>query len=607
MKKFSLLIICFMMVLSCCLTGCSKFSVNQVKYYNEVVATVGDDQITRFDLINDYNSYGYSYYVSQQGLSEKEALNKTLDLMINRKLLADYALSYDENKLTEYEINEVFKAVLDSLEEAFDEYKVTARKMLDLKAVEESSTAESEESFLKEDYRYSKRAELLPNNQIKYVAEEDVLIPANAVIDYDIIKNFYGAEKVDGKLATTKSTNEIVNIIYAEFMSRASKNNHYESDYSLIYDKAMGLFSKYLISYEYYLRDDNGDSYSTDTPSLLKRLITRLYESEMQSSYISNLEENYLKKATDLSVEKLLIKYNTLAETDHYKYQNVATYYNYLSTVGTSADLVYYIPANIDEDAEFNYFLHVLIPIEDDTFYTTVGELKDEVDEEVLMGKIEALIKEKGYTHQARNAHTGVLEDQEIGVIDILDEYKEVYDLNSFMDYMFKYTSDTATLTADMPYVIGYQGDTKYSGMVDEFTDEAIRLMKEDETMTSRYDFVVTTYGIHLLYRLSETEFGYEQVKSNIPYEDRDLICIDYNRDGVNSYMYNGKYNLYHMQVNKLTGRTYFDVLFDLVYPADTDSVYASENGYVDYEEGILSRLRDDSVKYYKTKIDNTL
>ena len=45
------------------LTGCSTFRVDKVKYYNEVLAKVGNDNITRFDLLSAYNNYGYTNFV----------------------------------------------------------------------------------------------------------------------------------------------------------------------------------------------------------------------------------------------------------------------------------------------------------------------------------------------------------------------------------------------------------------------------------------------------------------------------------------------------------------------------------------------------------------
>ena len=87
MKKFSSILICLLMMVTCMLAGCATFSINKVKYYNEVIATVDETKITRFDLLTAYNNYGNSYYVQQMGESESEALKSTLDLLIDRELM----------------------------------------------------------------------------------------------------------------------------------------------------------------------------------------------------------------------------------------------------------------------------------------------------------------------------------------------------------------------------------------------------------------------------------------------------------------------------------------------------------------------------------------
>ena len=80
-KKFSAILICLLMIVTCGLAGCASFSIDKVKYYNEVLAKVDDTKITRFDLLNAYNSYGNSYYVQQMGQSESQALQSTLYLV----------------------------------------------------------------------------------------------------------------------------------------------------------------------------------------------------------------------------------------------------------------------------------------------------------------------------------------------------------------------------------------------------------------------------------------------------------------------------------------------------------------------------------------------
>lgn len=579
MKKVSILFICLLMVVSCCFMGCSTFSINDVKFYNETVAVVNDEKITRFDLLNSYNSYGQSYFVTQQGMTEKEALNKTLDLLIDRKLMANYAKNNSTYALTKYDINSVYQNVIDYMDDTFKSYLESARVALNYDAIEDAEEDEAETAYLIEDYQYEKRAVLETGDIIKYVGSDDETINSYA-LDADFVDNY-----------SSKSSKEIVTKLYAKFIERVSVNKYGESNYSKIYDKAMSLMANNLISYEKYLRDENGKEYSKDTAGLTKRLIERVYKSELESAYISNVEDNYLKTET-LSTDKLLKKYKELTESAYSSYENsVEDYYSYLQEMGSNNEAIYYTPTNAT--ARFGYFYHTLIPLESDVLseINSVKDLKDDAvyDEEAYNREITAILSKA--THQARNDE-GVL-DEEKSVKDILKEYQDYYygrGVDKFIEFMLKYTSDTATLTASTPYVMGYEGDETYSGMVSEFTSEGVRLMKDNLTATASTEYIITTYGIHLLYYVGDVE-------APISYENKNSVCISLDIC---------ENNLYYTYINEKTGKTYFDLLFDTVYPASDGSVYSSNNGYTDYETMLIDSLKDDNVTKYVTRINAT-
>ena len=148
------------MVITCGLAGCASFSINKVKYYNEVLATVDETKITRFDLLSAYNSYGKSYYVNQLGQSEEVALKSTLDLLIDREALYQYALDNNSTyKPTPYQVNEIVKELFNSMDEQMASYVEEAKKILNIE-IEESEEEESnnETAYKLADYSYSPRA-----------------------------------------------------------------------------------------------------------------------------------------------------------------------------------------------------------------------------------------------------------------------------------------------------------------------------------------------------------------------------------------------------------------------------------------------------------------
>lgn len=563
------------MVVSCCFMGCSTFSVDTVKFYNETVAVVDGEKITRFELINSYNNYGYSYYVSQQGLTEKEAMDKTLDLLINRKLMYNHAKNNAKYALTKYDINEVYKSVIDYMDDSFDSYLTKARVALNYDAIADAEEEEEEETaYLISDYKYEKRAILTTGDVIKYIGDgENKDVITSYALDVDFVENY-----------SSKSTKEIVTKLYAKFIERASQNKYGEENFNLVYDKAIALMSDSLISYEKYLRDENGKAYSSDTVGLIKRLIERVYKSELESAYVTNVQD-YYQENYSFSTDKLIKKYVELCESDYASYENsVEDYYSYLQNIGSSNEVVYYKPTTAE--GQFGYFYHTLIPLEDDVI-SEINDLKEDTrySEDALNIQINAILNSE--THQARNEE-GVL-DEEKTVIEILDEYQDYYygrGVEKFIEFMFKYTSDTATLTASVPYVMGYVGDETYSGMVTEFTDEGMRLMKNGLTATSKADYIITKYGIHLLYYVGDVEVP-------ISYENKNSACVSLDVGASN--------NLYYTYINEYTEKTYFDLLFDTVYP-DSDDF-----GYSDYETMLVDSLKKDNVVKYVTRVNATL
>ena len=122
--------LCLLMMVTFTLTGCAGFSIYTVRYYNEVVATVGETEITRFELLNAYSSYGQTYYVEQMGLEPIEALSNTLDLLIDREILYQYALSEEKYALTDRQVNDVVQAIFDSIDSQMESYVTSAKTIL---------------------------------------------------------------------------------------------------------------------------------------------------------------------------------------------------------------------------------------------------------------------------------------------------------------------------------------------------------------------------------------------------------------------------------------------------------------------------------------------
>ena len=96
-KKLFSLVLCLLMCMTV-LTGCNLFGTDLETYYNTVVATINysyelngetieeSENVTKRELITAYNSYGQDY-VNNYGYTQQEAIEATLDTILNRKLM----------------------------------------------------------------------------------------------------------------------------------------------------------------------------------------------------------------------------------------------------------------------------------------------------------------------------------------------------------------------------------------------------------------------------------------------------------------------------------------------------------------------------------------
>lgn len=590
MKKVTTILMTCLIMLVVVLTGCASFKVDKVKYYNEVLAKVGSDNITRFDLINAYNNFGYSNYVTQGGQSEADALISTMKALVNRKLVYKHALDNSQYALSEYEITKLFNDTMDNLLESFKNNKETARKIYDLTAKEDTQTeAESKESIKLSEYDYVKRVEVVEVKQDEQVIKQIKYKNTDTEQDADEITSVIDQRYVTGFSSYTKYG--IVNALLEEFMDRFYANEDDEDAelYKKVCDKAIELSCNNLINYEYYLRED-GQRLSTNQKDLLYRYVERTYQSQLENAYITKVNTVYLKNEA-LSNESIINAFKAMYESDYAKYANNAQAYNE-KIISTDGDLIYYNPVS---DDEFGYFLHVLLPLNN-----VEEDLKWLKEHRHLYTDAEYLAKQQEYINQimcaertiseVRDDETGelvyeegIVLDSQKSVVDVLDEYRdEVRDLDSFKKFMFKYTTDTATLTADMPYIIGYNTKTytgefdddnkligAHSAMVNNFTAEAIRLMMENKSYTNYDEYILTNYGIHLLYYVAP-------VTNQISVENINKVTVE---------------QLDAMVLNKATGETYLDRVFDLVYPADSNGMFTSNTKYSAYEQTLIESL----------------
>lgn len=683
MKKITSIIICLIITLAVCLTstGCSQFKIDKVKYYNEVVATVGESKITRHELLSAYNSYGKSDYLTDD-TTELEAIKKTLEHMEHQEAL--YLYGKDTYQLTENEKYNNLLKVFNTADNYLNSFKDEAYSILGITLntdtdTDSSSTADDPDQYTKvsttaytiEDYKYKKRATLVTKENgdvvIKYVVKDVEKLDGEDSDDE--------GHKLHTLLAylnedTTPEKDLILEIkdsyfkYYKSTLEEELKektDNYSEELLNQAYDKIRSLFASYLIDYEYYLRDENGNAYSKVTEELFNRYFARMYETGLKQAYAERVELEYYK-TVEFDPQTLVDKYNELVKADYEAYSNDEdAYISKLKDIASSGDPLFYHKELDGQQA--GYFLHTLLHFQGETDSSNsfteahggegyrANQLKDNVtDQDTYNTEMAELINNMKINYRGEDGLFARDEDGHllsVGIADVLEEYNAIVAmpntteaektarLNKFIEFMFKYSKDDATLTASAPYyttttvdnetvdqiiihtpyIVGGNSDDVYdendlSNKVSwdtAFAEEGLKILNSDLTMseaiTTTDDKItandipklcITKYGIHFLYYVGDV------TKNDIAYTGEDITG----------------YNFLSNTLNDATEETYFDRLFNIVYPAEAGSteVYNKENGYEDWETAKYEELfnndtyklnvREDILNGTKTNID---
>lgn len=565
-RKLLILILCLLVIVPT-LAGCGSFSVNPVKFYNAVVAKVEDTNITRQDLLSAYNSYGYTNYVTNGGQTVAEAMQSTLDLLTKRETLKQYAetatLTDETTKkyiLNDYEINEMFAEVFDYFDSSFDSYMDKAREILG----QELGQNEEEEEETKYTFsKYEKRANITTSSgaeSVSYIDEDMATVPENYILD----NSFYSQHS---------DIDTIAEELYETYV--------YHYDDQEVYDKAHQLLVQQLIKNNRYKRVD-GKAMSTDSDDVLVAEFKRAYENAYTNAYISKIRTTYLHNES-IDVDYLLRKFTSLYNTSEVKYSLSASDYN--SDMLKDNVSVLYHPTSENADTFF-YVYNLLLQFTDaqkSTYSALVSAHENNIIDEStyntsmtnLKNEIPVYIRDSEGNKTLSTYTVADIENMLTTSIVGTDSQKLV----AINNLIYSYNEDPGMFTGKTPYVIGLEN----SSMVDEF-NEVSRELAEDGVFGS-YEGTFTTYGYHIVF-----------------YAGNALQKI--NRSDVNSLTLT---KLSQTYINDLTEYSYFDWLFDTVYPADvTDDIYSSNNGYSEYEDLLMSDLSNSyKVTIYSDVLKN--
>ncbi len=533
----------------CVLTGCNLFNKDTSMSLNSIVAMSGKYEITREELINAYNNGGY-YYASYYGYSQEEALQKTIDELLDQKYLLDYIDSQEEYKLTSEDYNEVVANTWEYLDSALDSYLESIKESL---GIEDSTTdAEEEDS---DDPEFDVRA--------SYTSKFEIIDGKIVYIESDDTKETH----FDRTFESEKDAEE-----YAlDYYYKSYYLDHIDTNDKDLKTRTWKSFVSGLKSSQSsYKYSDMSDE------AVVTRQIKKIFSSNLDSQKISKFQERVqdhsglkynedLKAYTPLesTLENIIKKYKE-------KYKSNVTLYNSLKDKSSSS-AYYEALSNTKYRDNFVYYgkgeetmitcTHILVKLSDEQT-SAISSLKDKYTGEAyesVKSSLESATNTKAYE---RSLETGeVIDEEGISVADlynkISNDLKNVNDLQErldiFNDYLYAYNVDTGIINAKYDYVVG----TENSQMVTTFTDAVRDLYKNGKPgdITWVYESNDSYSGYHIIM--------YTGTLTNIFETEEELNALTVD-------------NVYNKLGKAKTSLTYKETLFEYFYDAVVSDNYST-------------------------------
>lgn len=482
-------------------TGCNLYHQNDSRFGEEVVATVGGEEITRNEVLTWFNYYYYNNYMYSQ-YTEQEVYELALNNLVKYKIILAEAKNNDEIVLSISDQNDIWKQVFDYVDSVVDGYEKEIKSRYGIE-VEEETEEEEKDPVVYEPY---KRAEL--NFSITYDQNDTVL------------KNVYNAPK--------KEENYYRYLAFQKYLAELQKASE-QSGKKLSVEKA---FNEELKTYyEYYENQkyvQKFNDYALGSISITNDEIVRKYV-ELINTQMQNFEagDTYISTITNSSNSDLVLYH---AESGAFSVQQIVLSFNDMTSVEYK-----------NSSSKASEYLFAL-----DGFVF-------DAEEETTIEKeyVEAYLKEReNYAFNDDNSldmtyidpTTGLTTDEYGDKIvktfdDIKNELQEIRDdfvavyndggasasqketalrtyIQEFYKLKFSYSKDSnvtdlTTVFNKVGYVFPETREGMTGSWVSEFTNAAYELYDEYKTNGDyNYKIFVSNYGVHVMMFTGAMEAG---------------------------------------------------------------------------------------------------
>lgn len=458
-------------------SACSLVTLNNKAYLKQTVATAGDITITMKDLINGYNSFGYSYTEENGGsYSTKEAVKKTLDDLVSRELLIKYSKeTFGELTITEQ--NEVYTEVFEYIN---SELKTLEEEIIKEENLDEILTDDSSEDEKTKITEYTKKIERVYNeetHEFEYVRVKENKKEDTELIEFEQV--YHGSKELG--------------------------------------DKAMRRFIK-------QVRNSDSDLKYKSNNEVLDYEINRAYETYEKNKYITRLQENF-EQTQLVDKDAIVEKYKELVRNSLFTYYYDEASYN--SKMQETANEVYYQPFG----DKYIQVAHILIKYSDDQTKQIEALQKDKESGYIDPVAYDEALKQIALDVKTSDGKTpsALYSEIQTALSSATTTYPSLSEdearLKVFLTYIEKYNEDDGIVSAinsqTQYYSVNLDTSVKDT-MIKEFADASRALYAEDgsKDYTMYYEPVLGQYGYHII-------FSVGTVKNLVDYKNLNTLTAE--------------------------------------------------------------------------------
>lgn len=623
------------------LTGCNLFGTDLETYYNTVVATINysyelngetieeSENVTKRELITAYNSYGQDY-VNNYGYTQQEAIETTLDTILNRKLMIkDVEVDAKRNNVALFNERETSYLWQSTYDAFYDNLLTYYNEVLGIEEDEESTDEEVTGVY----NRYNPNATYYTytdsEGRLQYEVKKTTSV-ATVSGEYtpmylDDVAYDYEYQK-DGVYIFKELIYDTIKAYTADTQWQSALNRYistvrdnysyvdFEDDDEVFY---FGLDRIYDIVRDNYCIEKYEEIYNrqaengSDLTGVRIRNILEYYQGEVLSDYYTYAND-LTTFETDMLSTSTNVQYIPSSNTTNYFYVGVIEL-NFKTGQETPADLEEEVNSGKIDAGDENYqtrlnaiYNAVYADIKSETTGQSTGnsisaqslldEIKDLMDNEEYKylnynpvinnsQKVDEILADYGYSRDGLT--NSEIEEIVQKYVDAENQETEYARADAFIKYYYYYNDDTTFQNSDKTSVFGISstGEVIYNDTFSDAQNDAF-----DEALTKLYnngkgqvgdlsDLIRTDDGIYILFYAGEVETLFQGISYNFSLANADIEKLGSTR------------------VNIFNNKTYFDLVYDAIYEDNNFDNFETEN--LNYLFKTLTKGGDEGIITY--------